>query len=144
MDRHDDLLDSHIAGFMYWFEYQSKGLPHKHKVFMISDNIDMNKKKVRENIFNTLEILTENNGKKMPRDIAFKKVVGNSFFQSPGKYHLKKHVRVKQPLLPRSNWQGHIRNQVNIFNQLLTQPRYVCCCIFCKNIVTSYLLIFLF
>jgi len=21
MDRHDDLLDSHIAGFMYWFEY---------------------------------------------------------------------------------------------------------------------------
>ena len=75
MDRHDDLLDSHIAGFMYRFEYQSKGLPHKHKVFMISDNIDMNKKKVRENIFNTLEILTENNGKKCQETLHSKKLL---------------------------------------------------------------------
>lgn len=63
------LLDSHFACFMYRSECQSKGVLHKHEVFIISDNIDMKEKEVQEKIFKKLEILRENNDEKVRKNI---------------------------------------------------------------------------
>lgn len=98
------LLDSHFACFMYRSECQSKGVLHKHEVFIISDNIDMKEKEVQEKIFKKLEILRENNDEKVRKNIIFEEVVGNCYFHFKRDLmnfirkfqYLKKNVQIKR------------------------------------------------
>jgi hypothetical protein len=78
------LLKSQITCFMYRSECQSKGVLHIHEAFVMSEDIHMSEKKVREKIFKELEILQENCEKKVQKKI-FKEVnvlQGNCYFHS--------------------------------------------------------------